>query len=235
MTSALMSSEQPLSFRRPDRGGSELNLRMCGEVSANLAATVRGRPPTVGCALADKSRLPRLQRLHAFPSPAIHPRARRAPAQPCRPRHRSQARRVSDGQRRRGSWPLPAAPISRERAAQILRDNGAEASNRNINDYFKFLKEYNDARARLDESLFEGFEEYTVIDVNIGYLRGSRDADFAAADALAGITRAQRSGLTWHHHPHLGRMVLVPQSVHAALSHWGGVSIWQVFTGQKYP
>jgi RHS repeat-associated protein len=92
---------------------------------------------------------------------------------------------------------------------------------------------YNRERQLLETlDRFEGFEEYAKwlnnprADVNIGLLRGSYAADFKAANTAAGLSRTP-TGYTWHHHPDLGRMVLIPTPVHEALGHWGGVSIWK--------
>ncbi|SES34564.1 HNH endonuclease, partial [Corynebacterium cystitidis] len=47
-------------------------------------------------------------------------------------------------------------------------------------------------------------------------------------DSQMGITAEQRSakGWTWHHHEDLGRMQLVPSSVHGDVRHTGGWAIW---------
>lgn len=55
-------------------------------------------------------------------------------------------------------------------------------------------------------------------------LTGSRKADFAAANEAAGFTRTP-AGYTWHHHQRYGEMMLVPQPLHDAVKHSGGVAV----------
>jgi hypothetical protein len=71
-------------------------------------------------------------------------------------------------------------------------------------------------------------------DVNIGTLCGTREQDFAAANAIAGL-KCTPTGYTWHHHEDLGRMQLVKTSAHADEDHSGGVSIWKAAFCDKDP
>ncbi|HUO38668.1 MAG TPA: DUF4157 domain-containing protein, partial [Mycobacterium sp.] len=140
---------------------------------------------------------------------------------------------------------LLAAANDRQRAARILKNNNVPDTKKNIDAYLDLLKRYNEALSGIDESLFQRFEDYAIIDINIGALRGSRSADFDASDELADRTYGKAAGyttklrdrlkLTWHHHPEMGRMILMRTSVHSSLSHWGGVSVWTVLTGKDYP
>lgn len=138
---------------------------------------------------------------------------------------------------------LLAASGDRSRATSILTLNNVKATKQTVDAYLDLLKAYNDALSRIDDSLLEGFEDSAIVDVNIGALRGSRSADFAAADALSDVLKQKQPGytrqlrqqqkLTWHHHPEMGRMILMPSDEHG-LSHWGGVSVWKVLTGEGY-
>lgn len=123
------------------------------------------------------------------------------------------------------------------RAQAVLEQNlRRPATPAEVSDYLYFEERYNRERALLPDAPFEGFEEYIYdarCDVNIGLLRGSRAADFAAANRLAGL-RETPKGWTWHHHPDLGRMILIPTELHRQYGHWGGVSIWQRITEKPY-
>lgn len=94
---------------------------------------------------------------------------------------------------------------------------------------------YNDAKAKIDYSKddcpFHEFSDDELCesqpnDINIGQLCGSRDKDFAAANALAGFDKTPAK-CTWHHHDEIGRMQLVKKSVHAGTGHSGSVAIWK--------
>jgi hypothetical protein len=102
-------------------------------------------------------------------------------------------------------------------------------------DYKTIKAAYNREKSLVTDAPIENFKEYIHPggDVNIGLLRGSEKADFAAANRLAGF-EATPPGFTWHHHTDLGRMVLVPTDVHEKLGHWGGVAIWSRMTGTAY-
>lgn len=70
-------------------------------------------------------------------------------------------------------------------------------------------------------------------------LTGDYDADFKAADQLAGF-KTRPAGYVWHHHQDLGIMMLVDRDVHRAVPHSGGVSFYNslvdagVLSGSKY-
>ncbi|WP_435858156.1 SpvB/TcaC N-terminal domain-containing protein [Streptomyces umbrinus] len=138
---------------------------------------------------------------------------------------------------RRAGPPNPPAQSRASRAQAVLEQNlGRSVTSTEVSDYLVFEERYNRERALLPDAPFEGFEEFIYdprADVNIGLLRGSREADFAAANRLAGL-RETPKGWTWHHHPDLGRMILIPTELHQQYGHWGGVSIWQRMTGAKY-
>jgi RHS repeat-associated protein len=100
------------------------------------------------------------------------------------------------------------------------------------------IKRYN-AEKKFVEANTGGFDDFSHAlytegpnDVNIGLLRGSDPADFAAANKAAGY-KSTPAGYTWHHHEDLGRMQLVRTDVHAAASHSGGRSIWKKVFGIK--
>ena len=72
-------------------------------------------------------------------------------------------------------------------------------------------------------------------DVNIGYLCGKLEADFAAANNMAGFPKTPK-GWVWHHHEDMGRMQLVSQEAHQKCGHTGGAKIWSETIGLKeYP
>ena len=56
---------------------------------------------------------------------------------------------------------------------------------------------------------------------------GSRGADFAAANKVAGYSSTPK-GYTWHHHQTMGRMQLVETGVHSQTGHTGGFSLWNI-------
>jgi hypothetical protein len=81
-----------------------------------------------------------------------------------------------------------------------------------------------------------------VTDVNIGMLCGSREADFAAANNMAGLAttptaeNAPNLDCVWHHHEELGRMQLVKRKAHQDQPHTGGVKVWEQAMGiPDYP
>lgn len=134
---------------------------------------------------------------------------------------------------------LLAASKDRAKAAEVLTANKIKPTKEKIDQYLELLEAYNDVLSRIDESMFEYFEEEAIIDLNIGYLRGTREADFAVADDMAdrmygkaaGYTRRRRqvAALTWHHHPEMGRMILIKREDHG-LAHWGGFAVWKMLT-----
>ena len=119
----------------------------------------------------------------------------------------------------------------------IERITHQPATDAMIRDFLMFRNAYNEERASMELNgiQFEGFDEYIVPggDINIGMLRGSRAADFAAANELAGIDSLPPE-YVWHHHPDFGRMVAIDRDIHEQLSHWGGVSIWKQLFGVDY-
>jgi hypothetical protein len=130
-----------------------------------------------------------------------------------------------------------AQEISAARAL-IERITHQPATDAMIRDFLMFRNAYNEERASMELNgiSFEGFDEYIVPggDVNIGMLRGSRAADFAAANELAGIDSLPPE-YVWHHHPDFGRLVAIDRDIHELLRHWGGVSIWKHLFGVDYP
>lgn len=104
-------------------------------------------------------------------------------------------------------------------------------------DYKKMKKDY-DREKPIIEANRGGWPEFSkdevIADVNIGVLRGTRGADFTAANKLAGIAKAP-PGYTWHHHQDLGRMQLVPTVAHTKHepNHAGGVNVWEKMYGMK--
>ena len=72
-------------------------------------------------------------------------------------------------------------------------------------------------------------------DLNIGFLCGKLESDFAAANNLAGLPKTP-DGWVWHHHEEMGRMQLVSKAAHKKCPHTGGVKIWSETIGMKdYP
>ena len=91
-----------------------------------------------------------------------------------------------------------------------------------------FKTAYNRERQLIEaEGKFVDFSPYAhpFGDVNIGFPRGSRSADFAAAWKESGIDPKDAKGWTWHHDADFGRLILVPTEVHSEIGHWGGISI----------
>ena len=72
---------------------------------------------------------------------------------------------------------------------------------------------------------FAIFDDCAKADVSIGGYKGSRRADYKAANAAAGL-RETPEGYLWHHHQDVGRMQLVPRKIHERTGHTGGWSIW---------
>jgi len=62
---------------------------------------------------------------------------------------------------------------------------------------------------------------------------GSRGADFAAANAKAGLKETPEF-FTWHHHEDGKTMLLVPRSLHEAIEHTGGVAAHKHTSGVGY-
>ncbi len=101
----------------------------------------------------------------------------------------------------------------------------------------EIMRRYNDVKKSMSTDEFATFDKDDIlVDVNIGMLRGSRERDFAAADAILrkrwGAGAARPDDYTWHHHQDLGRMQLIRTSVHDKKTrhwgpHYGGVSIWK--------
>jgi len=59
---------------------------------------------------------------------------------------------------------------------------------------------------------------------------GSRGGDFAAANAKAGY-KEMPEGFTWHHHEDGKTMLLVPERLHDAVKHTGGVATYKHTSG----
>lgn len=90
----------------------------------------------------------------------------------------------------------------------------------------------------------QGFPDFTpwtyrqgdvAADVRIIYT-GSRKADFRLADQamrerLGDPRWARPSDYTWHHHEDIGRMILVPKSIHQSVAHTGGIPRYRMMTG----
>jgi hypothetical protein len=99
----------------------------------------------------------------------------------------------------------------------------------------KLPKEYQAQGLHIDADGFPEFEPYALTlpngkkSVRIEYT-GSRDADFDAANAAAGLKRTP-DDYVWHHHQHLGEMILIPRDLHDAVKHTGGVAVHKHATG----
>jgi hypothetical protein len=68
------------------------------------------------------------------------------------------------------------------------------------------------------------------------YLRGRRGKDDSAADARFGEMISDPDfeapdGFTWHHSEQVGRMLLVPTSIHDAFKHTGAIPWYRILTG----
>jgi hypothetical protein len=140
--------------------------------------------------------------------------------------------------------------VERAKARELIAEISRKAVTEEQVDAYFWLKDAW-AEARADMSMsgapFESLTQYVyrdaatgrVADVNIGYLRGSRAADERAANAILGITELPTPGegvvgWVWHHHPDLGRMILIPEDIHAQINHWGGASIYNYLFGATY-
>jgi hypothetical protein len=121
-----------------------------------------------------------------------------------------------------------------EQIADEKATGAATASNPSVNAFPKFKPE-------------QMCETGGPTDVNIGMPCGSREADFAAANNIAGLANTPvydgKDGrrnipnldCVWHHHEDLGRMQLVKKSAHKE-HHTGGVKIWETAMGiPDYP
>ena len=72
----------------------------------------------------------------------------------------------------------------------------------------------------------EGFPDFSGVATKTVKIKftGTREADFAAANAAAGLTETPR-GFTWHHHQDGTTMQLVPRPIHGATGHTGGFAL----------
>ena len=99
----------------------------------------------------------------------------------------------------------------------------------------KLPKKYRAGGLRIDANGFPDFEPYAYTlkngkkSVRIEYT-GSRDADFRAANKAAGLTETPED-YVWHHHQELGEMMLIPEDLHDAVKHTGGVATYKHTTG----
>lgn len=59
---------------------------------------------------------------------------------------------------------------------------------------------------------------------------GTREGDFAAATRAAGLRRKPED-YVWHHHEETGKMMLIPEDLHKAVKHTGGVAGHKHATG----
>ena len=90
----------------------------------------------------------------------------------------------------------------------------------------------------IDSQGFPEFESFAKqlpngkLSVPIEYT-GRREADFAAANAAAGLKETPM-GYVWHHHQKLGVMMLIPEDLHDAVKHTGGVAVWKHINGVDY-
>ena len=74
---------------------------------------------------------------------------------------------------------------------------------------------------------YPNFTRYAKVQVRIR-MTGNRSADFAAANTAAGfgpLAQDTPMGFTWHHHHDRTTMQLVPEDLHEAVKHTGGVAV----------
>jgi len=74
---------------------------------------------------------------------------------------------------------------------------------------------------------YPDFTRYAEMQVRIR-MTGNRSADFAAANRAVGFGQSAQdtpAGFTWHHHQDRTTMQLVPEDLHAAVKHTGGVAV----------
>jgi len=98
----------------------------------------------------------------------------------------------------------------------------------------------NGLSAEYDADGFPDFREYLKKDLEPGQLAsvdivmsGSRRTDARLANAEAGFAKTPVDWV-WHHDKQLGRMHLVPKSIHDTFSHSGGVALWQKIMEREY-
>lgn len=95
----------------------------------------------------------------------------------------------------------------------------------------KLPKKYRAKGLHIDADGFPEFEPYALTlpngkkSVHIEYT-GGRSADFAAANQAAKLDETP-VGYVWHHHQKLGEMMLVPEDLHDAVKHTGGVATYK--------
>jgi A nuclease of the HNH/ENDO VII superfamily with conserved WHH len=75
---------------------------------------------------------------------------------------------------------------------------------------------------RFDELGFTDFKPYAIQEVKLDKFN-SYDADFSSANKLAGLIK-KPDGYTWHHHQDGKTMQLIPEDLHKAFKHTGGMS-----------
>jgi hypothetical protein len=156
----------------------------------------------------------------------------------------------------------PARSVTKAEAAQKSRDNqkqltsnatGKEIAGRYAKALAEITKDEEDKRAIRTGRDHTGkeFPKFTdkdmcetngPTDVNIGMPCGSREADFAAANNMAGLAQtpsfedAPNIDCVWHHHEELGRMQLIKRKAHQDEPHTGGVKVWEQAMGiPDYP
>jgi hypothetical protein len=83
-------------------------------------------------------------------------------------------------------------------------------------------KKYPDS-VEFDEKGFPDLKPYTKKEVQVEGLTGDRESDEKKASKIAGYKK-RPEGYTWHHHQDGETMQLVPQDLHGAVRHTGGVS-----------
>jgi hypothetical protein len=94
---------------------------------------------------------------------------------------------------------------------------------------------YRQQGVRFSEAGYPDFSPYAQTlpngqkSVQITYT-GSRTGDFAAANTKAGYEKIPR-GFTWHHHEDMKTMLLVPEDLHDAVKHTGGVATYKHTSG----
>jgi hypothetical protein len=165
----------------------------------------------------------------------------RCKQQPASPMSKQSADRHSDAMKKELTSTAYGRDVKKKYAAALEQiadekaTGAATASNPGVNAFPKFKPD-------------QMCETGGPTDVNIGMPCGSREADFAAANNIAGLANTphydgkdgRRSipnlDCVWHHHEELGRMQLVKRGAHKDEPHTGGVKIWETAMGiPDYP
>ncbi|MEP3603260.1 MAG: HNH endonuclease [Stappiaceae bacterium] len=132
-----------------------------------------------------------------------------------------------------GAGDLAAKVLKAARSASRVRRVGLRRpiNYRFANQVYPLKKLNKELRRKYPHSVpfngagFPDFSRYSIKNVRID-LGNSRGVDFARADKAAGYGRGnpRPDDYTWHHHEDVGYMQLVPEDIHEAVRHTGGIA-----------